>query len=286
LNALSPGQYTGKSLFEKELEDFVKSKIKQEDEKKYRCSVTKCGKLFMASEFVKKHLKLKHANLVEDIKAKVDEDQYFQNYLSDPRRILPSVPEPKPAPHLRPEQRFGERLRRSVPDKFYPPMQPEYIPIRGLPQPPGPPLPPISRPFVAFPPVRGGFHPYADRSPFGRGGFGRGGFGGGMRGRPPFNRPYRPGYVDLDAPPDDAALGEQRATIDYGDLDAVPEPPPSIATSQDTTTATMDAQSPTADLPATETATTTSTTSLVDDPQAIQAETGASSSTIQADDTV
>jgi hypothetical protein len=56
----------------------------------------------------------------------------------------------------------------------------------------------------------------------------RGG-GGGGGGR--FGGPHRPGYVDLDAPPDDASLGDQRAAIDYGDLDAVPEPPPSISRS-------------------------------------------------------
>jgi hypothetical protein len=72
-----------------------------------------------------------------------------------------------------------------------------------------------------------GREPVGYAPPFPRSrGFGGGGRGGGGGGR--FGGHHRPGYVDLDAPPEDASLGEQRTTIDYGDLDAVPEPPPSI----------------------------------------------------------
>jgi len=101
----------------------------------------------------------------------------------------------------------------------------------------------IGRSPLALPPHRAGFYgsgrgglPYPQPmySPFARppvqGYRFRGGRGGRFGGVP-----YRPGYVDLDAPPEDLSLNEQRTAIDYGDLDAVPEPPPSIAI--DTSTA-------------------------------------------------
>ncbi|XP_011006396.1 PREDICTED: serrate RNA effector molecule [Populus euphratica] len=51
---------------------------------KYGCGAKGCTKLFHASEFVHKHLKLKHPELVIELTAKVREELYFQNYLNDP----------------------------------------------------------------------------------------------------------------------------------------------------------------------------------------------------------
>ncbi|KAF8111146.1 hypothetical protein N665_0076s0141 [Sinapis alba] len=51
---------------------------------KYGCGAKGCTKLFHAAEFVHKHLKLKHAELVVDQTAKVREELYFQNYMNDP----------------------------------------------------------------------------------------------------------------------------------------------------------------------------------------------------------
>ena len=48
---------------------------------KYGCGAKGCTKLFHAAEFVHKHLKLKHAELVVDQTAKVREELYFQNYM-------------------------------------------------------------------------------------------------------------------------------------------------------------------------------------------------------------
>ncbi|CAH9072549.1 unnamed protein product [Cuscuta europaea] len=50
---------------------------------KYGCGAKGCTKLFHAAEFVHKHLKLKHTDLVLELTSKVREDLYFQNYMSD-----------------------------------------------------------------------------------------------------------------------------------------------------------------------------------------------------------
>ncbi|KAJ1376811.1 Zinc finger C2H2-type [Sesbania bispinosa] len=51
---------------------------------KYGCGAKGCTKLFHAAEFVYKHLKLKHPELVLEQTSKVREDLYFQNYMNDP----------------------------------------------------------------------------------------------------------------------------------------------------------------------------------------------------------
>lgn len=48
---------------------------------KYGCGAKGCTKLFHAAEFVHKHLKLKHPDLVTELTSKVREDLYFQNYM-------------------------------------------------------------------------------------------------------------------------------------------------------------------------------------------------------------
>ncbi|KAJ4724567.1 Serrate RNA effector molecule-like protein [Melia azedarach] len=66
------------------LDPFVR---KIRDEKygwKYGCGAKGCTKLFHAAEFVHKHLKLKHPELVMELTAKVREELYFQNYMNDP----------------------------------------------------------------------------------------------------------------------------------------------------------------------------------------------------------
>uniref|UniRef100_A0ACD5YB89 Uncharacterized protein n=1 Tax=Avena sativa TaxID=4498 RepID=A0ACD5YB89_AVESA len=52
---------------------------------KYGCGAKGCTKLFHASEFVTKHLKLKHTDFVVELTAKVREDIYFENYMNDPK---------------------------------------------------------------------------------------------------------------------------------------------------------------------------------------------------------
>lgn len=48
---------------------------------KYGCGAKGCTKLFHASEFVHKHLKLKHPELLMELTSKVREELYFQNYM-------------------------------------------------------------------------------------------------------------------------------------------------------------------------------------------------------------
>ncbi|KAL6202654.1 hypothetical protein ACLB2K_026360 [Fragaria x ananassa] len=65
------------------LDPFVR---KIRDEKygwKYGCGAKGCTKLFHAAEFVHKHLKLKHPELLVDVTVKMREDLYFQNYMND-----------------------------------------------------------------------------------------------------------------------------------------------------------------------------------------------------------
>eukprot|EP01018_Ginkgo_biloba_P034306 Gb_37971 [translate_table: standard] len=51
---------------------------------KYGCGAKGCTKLFHAAEFVHKHLRLKHADLITELTAKAREEVYFQNYMNDP----------------------------------------------------------------------------------------------------------------------------------------------------------------------------------------------------------
>ncbi|KAL9260769.1 Serrate RNA effector molecule-like protein [Drosera capensis] len=51
---------------------------------KYGCGAKGCTKLFHAAEYVHKHLKLKHPDLVTELTAKLREDLYFENYMNDP----------------------------------------------------------------------------------------------------------------------------------------------------------------------------------------------------------
>ncbi|KAL2507385.1 Serrate RNA effector molecule [Forsythia ovata] len=50
---------------------------------KYGCGAKGCTKLFHASEFVHKHLKLKHTDLALELTSKVREELYFENYMND-----------------------------------------------------------------------------------------------------------------------------------------------------------------------------------------------------------
>ncbi|KAK4492319.1 hypothetical protein RD792_003122 [Penstemon davidsonii] len=69
---------------------------------KYGCGAKGCTKLFHASEFVTKHLKLKHTDLVMELTSKVREDLYIENYMNDENApggmpvMQPSFPKEKP----------------------------------------------------------------------------------------------------------------------------------------------------------------------------------------------
>ncbi|KZV42798.1 serrate RNA effector molecule-like [Dorcoceras hygrometricum] len=69
---------------------------------KYGCGAKGCTKLFHAAEFVHKHLKLKHPEVVMELTSKVREELYFQNYMDDGNApggtpiMQPSFPKEKP----------------------------------------------------------------------------------------------------------------------------------------------------------------------------------------------
>ncbi|XP_019453464.1 PREDICTED: serrate RNA effector molecule-like isoform X1 [Lupinus angustifolius] len=79
---------TGKEKIEAAAAEVLDPYVRKiRDEKygwKYGCGAKGCTKLFHASEFVHKHLKLKHPELVVEQTSKVCEDLYFQNYMNDP----------------------------------------------------------------------------------------------------------------------------------------------------------------------------------------------------------
>ncbi|XP_078443202.1 C2H2 zinc-finger protein SERRATE (SE) [Wolffia australiana] len=93
---------------------------------KYGCGAKGCTKLFHGAEFVHKHLKLKHPELVLELTVKLREDLYFQNYMNDPdapggtpvmQQPAPSrdwVQRPRRRDHDRAEQESDDsRLNRS-----------------------------------------------------------------------------------------------------------------------------------------------------------------------------
>eukprot|EP00252_Welwitschia_mirabilis_P022310 TRINITY_DN5_c0_g2_i1.p1 TRINITY_DN5_c0_g2~~TRINITY_DN5_c0_g2_i1.p1 ORF type:complete len:709 (+),score=165.77 TRINITY_DN5_c0_g2_i1:170-2296(+) len=51
---------------------------------KYGCGAKNCSKLFHAAEYVHKHLRLKHPDLITELTAKIYEELYFENYMNDP----------------------------------------------------------------------------------------------------------------------------------------------------------------------------------------------------------
>jgi len=87
-NPDNPDLYTGKIRLEAKMEKLYKKYIIKLDDEKYRCGL--CNKLFMAENFVKKHIGLKHPEKILETKKKSLEQQFFENYCSDPKRINPS----------------------------------------------------------------------------------------------------------------------------------------------------------------------------------------------------
>ncbi|XP_051143099.1 serrate RNA effector molecule-like isoform X2 [Andrographis paniculata] len=90
---------------------------------KYGCGAKGCTKLFHAAEFVHKHLKLKHPELVIELTSKVREELYFQNYMNDENApggtpvMQPSFPKDKlqrhrPGPDNRMRDERGIRRER------------------------------------------------------------------------------------------------------------------------------------------------------------------------------
>ncbi|XAR60254.1 hypothetical protein NMG60_11033538 [Bertholletia excelsa] len=94
---------------------------------KYGCGAKGCTKLFHAAEFVHKHLKLKHPDLVMELTSKVREDLYYQNYMDDADApggtpvMQPSISKEKPyrrrpGPDNRLKDERGGRRERDIRD--------------------------------------------------------------------------------------------------------------------------------------------------------------------------
>ncbi|PIA48604.1 hypothetical protein AQUCO_01400886v1 [Aquilegia coerulea] len=81
---------------------------------KYGCGAKGCTKLFHASEFVHKHLRLKHPELVMELTLKLREDLYFQNYMNDADAPGGTPIMQQPLPKEKPQRRrpvLENRLR-------------------------------------------------------------------------------------------------------------------------------------------------------------------------------
>ncbi|XP_049852222.1 serrate RNA effector molecule homolog isoform X1 [Schistocerca gregaria] len=69
------------------LESFFENNIVQEEENRAHCAL--CLKRFRGVEFVKKHLQIKHKELIQAGEEEVYNQVFFNNYIGDPRRITP-----------------------------------------------------------------------------------------------------------------------------------------------------------------------------------------------------
>ncbi|KAL7152017.1 hypothetical protein ABFS83_04G069600 [Erythranthe nasuta] len=72
---------------------------------KFGCGAKGCTKLFHASEFVLKHLKLKHPELVMELTSKLREELYIENYMNDKNA-------PGGTPVMQPSFQKDKQLRR------------------------------------------------------------------------------------------------------------------------------------------------------------------------------
>ncbi|KAJ3165723.1 hypothetical protein HDU88_003916 [Geranomyces variabilis] len=82
----------GGMLLETELEVFLAKKVKKEAEGKFRC--TECSKLFKGEEFVKKHIRTKHPEVIMPIAKEVE---FFNTYVRDPTKADGRTPQPPAA---------------------------------------------------------------------------------------------------------------------------------------------------------------------------------------------
>ncbi|KAF7083574.1 hypothetical protein CFC21_087350 [Triticum aestivum] len=124
------------------LAPYVKKIMDENYGYKYGCGAMGCTKVFHAPEFVHKHLKLKHPDLVSVLTLSVQDDIYFQNYMNDP-----NAPGGKPV--MQKSEQDSGRMRR-IPDEqgSDAPLIPDAPPTVLVPLPGAGPL----GPFVPIPP--------------------------------------------------------------------------------------------------------------------------------------
>jgi len=73
----------------KKLKEFEDKYTVQEEENKFRCDL--CKKLFRGSEFIKKHLSVKHADEVASVVKERMESIMLERYLNDPAKLTNPV---------------------------------------------------------------------------------------------------------------------------------------------------------------------------------------------------
>jgi len=105
-NPDAPDIYTATLALEKIESDFITAQTAKIAEDKFRCMI--CSKLFAADHFVKKHLTLKHEDKFSEVKKLAFDNQYFENYLNDPKKIQP----PQTSSTNQPDRRNDRRNDR------------------------------------------------------------------------------------------------------------------------------------------------------------------------------
>ncbi|KAL0218710.1 hypothetical protein P9112_004363 [Eukaryota sp. TZLM1-RC] len=92
----------------------------QPETTKVRCGVVECRKLFKGMQFMEKHFRTKHEELVEVEKKAIEEyvqDDFFNHFYTDPSREKPQSPrDPTPSPPRTPPRRYepDPRSRKEV----------------------------------------------------------------------------------------------------------------------------------------------------------------------------
>jgi hypothetical protein len=104
----------------RETETFLDRHMVRVDEQKFRCKVGDCTKLFKGDEFVRKHIRNKHA----DVLSKFERDvEFFNNYVRDPFKLTIADEEPRTSstPH--------RRQSGSAPSSASGPVNPSSLPF-------------------------------------------------------------------------------------------------------------------------------------------------------------
>jgi len=122
----NPDVYTGKQLIQQSKKEFFQKQIVKIEENKYRCSL--CSKLFRGPAYVEKHLNLKHISEIEKIEVEALEEQFFLNYLNDPKKL--SATFTQPFPHLNPNISQLPQPQLTPPPQSQP--LPQLLPHRPL----------------------------------------------------------------------------------------------------------------------------------------------------------
>ncbi|QDZ21306.1 C2H2-type domain-containing protein [Chloropicon primus] len=71
----------GKERLEKEIAQYTETQVQCIDGNKFMCKL--CTKLFKGSDFTRKHISNKHSEILEQIRGKILQDIYEENFLSD-----------------------------------------------------------------------------------------------------------------------------------------------------------------------------------------------------------